>query len=112
MANGIPRRRSIFTGTVLILLGLIFLAQNFRGDFGFFTLFGRWWPLILILWGITKLYDRLAAQRSGEGAPPTITGGEILLVTCLVFVGLAISLRHRVSREIRTHVHLGHDYSF
>src|SRR5258708_22423321 len=88
MANGIPRRRSIFTGTVLILLGLIFLAQNFRGDFGFFTLFGRWWPLILILWGITKLYDRLAAQRSGEGAPPTITGGLIPAVKFLMVLAL------------------------
>src|SRR5260370_37232080 len=75
MTNGRPRRRSIFTGVVLIVLGLIFLAQNFRGEFGFWRLFSKWWPLLLILWGVAKLIDRLAAQRSGEGAPPTITGG-------------------------------------
>src|SRR2546422_10420393 len=80
MTNGRPRRRSIFTGVVLIVLGLIFLAQNFRGEFGFWRLFSKWWPLLLILWGVAKLIDRLAAQRSGEGAPPTITGGGILLV--------------------------------
>lgn len=112
MANGIPRRRSIFAGTILILLGLTFLAQNLRGDFGFFALFWKWWPLILIVWGLTKLYDRLAAQRSGEGGPPTISGGEILLVSCLVFIGLAISLGHRVSREIGTDVNWGNEYSF
>ncbi|HLB88645.1 MAG TPA: DUF5668 domain-containing protein, partial [Terriglobales bacterium] len=83
MTNGRPRRRSIFTGVVLIVLGLIFLAQNFRGEFGFWRLFSKWWPLLLILWGVAKLIDRLAAQRSGEGAPRTITGGEIFLVTCL-----------------------------
>src|SRR2546422_3156404 len=83
MTNGRPRRRSIFTGVVLIVLGLIFLAQNFRGEFGFWRLFSKWWPLLLILWGVAKLIDRLAAQRSGEGAPRTITGGGGFFVSSL-----------------------------
>jgi hypothetical protein len=112
MTNGRPRRRSIFSGAVLILLGLIFLAQNFRGEFGFWDLFWKWWPLLLIIWGLAKLVDRLAAQRSGEGSPPTITGGEILLVCCLIFLGLAVSFGHRFSREIGADVPWGNEYSF
>src|SRR3989475_9797636 len=94
MTNDRPRRRSIFTGVVLIVLGLIFLAQNFRGEFGFWRLFSKWWPLLLILWGVAKLIDRLAAQRSGEGAPPTITGGEAFLLTRLILLGLRGGAAH------------------
>ena len=113
MTNGRPRRRSIFTGVVLIVLGLIFLAQNFRGEFGFWRLFSKWWPLLLILWGVAKLIDRLAAQRSGEGAPRTITGGEIFLVTCLILLGLGVSAAHWIPAEIGADIPLwGNEYSF
>src|SRR2546422_7262056 len=100
MTNGRPRRRSIFTGVVLIVLGLIFLAQNFRGEFGFWRLFSKWWPLLLILWGVAKLIDRLAAQRSGEGAPPTITGGEVFFLTRPIFFGLGGGGAPWVSAEV------------
>src|SRR5260370_42555131 len=90
MTNGRPRRRSIFTGVVLIVLGLIFLAQNFRGEFGFWRFFSKWWPLLLILWGVAKLIDRLAAQRSGEDAPRTITGGGGFFFTCLLLFGRGV----------------------
>ena len=84
MSNGRPRRRSIFSGLLLVLLGLLFLYHNFRGGFALWDIFERWWPALLILWGLTKLYDHLAARRTGEGAPSTITGGEIFLIILMV----------------------------
>ncbi len=87
MTNGRPRRRSIFSGLLLILIGGLFLWNNLVGELGIWHLFARWWPALLILWGLAKLYDHLAAQRTGQVAPPTITGGDILLV--LLVVGLA-----------------------
>src|SRR2546427_11497235 len=99
MTNGRPRRRSIFTGVVLIVLGLIFLAQNFRGEFGFWRLFSKWWPLLLILWGVAKLIDRLAAQRSGEGAPRTITGGGNFFFNFLILFGLGAGAGHLIPSE-------------
>src|ERR1700682_3210030 len=89
-----PRRRSVFGGVLLLLMGLIFLAQNFRGDFGFISLFWRWWPLLLIFWGVAKLLDRLVAQRTGEDPPRTITGGEIVLVGVLILLGLGVAFVH------------------
>ena len=112
MTNGRPRRRSIFSGVLLIVLGLVFLAQNFRGDFGFWRLIWKWWPLILILWGVAKLIDRLAAQRSGEGAPPTISGGEILLVSLVILLGLGVSAVHWIPRGPGVDVPWGNEYSF
>src|SRR3989442_7244987 len=103
MTNGRPRRRSIFTGVVLIVLGLIFLAQNFRGEFGFWRLFSKWWPLLLILWGVAKLIDRLAAQRSGEGAPRTITGGGDFFFNRLILFGAGAAATHLDPSDIVAH---------
>ncbi len=90
MTNGRPRRRSIFSGVLLILLGGLLLIHNFVANFRLWDLFSRWWPVLLILWGLAKLYDHLVARRTGEPTPSAITGGEILLV--IVLVGLVGTL--------------------
>ncbi|HXQ98017.1 MAG TPA: DUF4097 family beta strand repeat-containing protein [Candidatus Limnocylindrales bacterium] len=88
MANGqvYPRRRSIFSGLLLVLLGLLFLVHNFRGSSRIWFLLEHWWPLVFILWGVAKLYDHFMAQRTGEAAPPTVSAGEVLLVLLLLGV--------------------------
>lgn len=45
-------KKPVFTGLVLILIGLLFFLHNLgyvSGDIW------RFWPLILIIWGIKKL---------------------------------------------------------
>jgi DUF4097 and DUF4098 domain-containing protein YvlB len=84
MTNGKPPRRSIFSGVLLILLGALFLWHNLRGGSELWYLFERWWPTLLILWGVVKLYEHMAARRTGETPPRTITGGEVLLVLLLL----------------------------
>jgi hypothetical protein len=81
-----PRRRSIFSGLLLVLLGVLFLIHNFHGDFPLWQILERWWPLLFIIWGVSKLYDRLMASRTGEAAPATISAGEIFLVFILLVV--------------------------
>jgi hypothetical protein len=81
-----PRRRSIFSGLLLVLLGALFLIHNFRGGFPLWNILERWWPLLFILWGLSKLYDRLMASRTGEAAPATVSAGEIFLVFFLLVV--------------------------
>ena len=90
MTNGRPRRRSIFTGLLLILLGVLFLWHNLRGSFVIWQLLERWWPVLLILWGLAKLYDHLAARRTGQTAPRTITSGEVFLVFLVLALAGAI----------------------
>lgn len=81
----LPRRRSIFSGLILIVIGLLFLLHNFRYNLTFWNALERWWPLIFIVWGLAKLWDRLMADREGQAPPATITGGEIALVIFLLF---------------------------
>ncbi len=90
MADARPRRRSIFSGVLLILLGTLFLLHNFRPGFHVWELFSRWWPVLLIFLGLAKLYDHLVARRSGEAAPRTITGGEILLLVLAMMLAAGV----------------------
>jgi len=94
------RRRSIFSGLILMLIGGLFLIHNIRGAFPIWDIFERWWPLIFILWGVAKLYDRVVANRTGQVAPPTVTGGEIGLVFIVLLIVAAAAAFNRVGDQV------------
>jgi DUF4097 and DUF4098 domain-containing protein YvlB len=93
-----PQRRSIFSGLLLIFLGVLFLLFRFDPELRLGHLIWRFWPVIIIVWGLAKLIDHLAARRTGERTA-VLTGGEagllVLVIFCLAAVGLADYLRHR-----------------
>ncbi len=55
-----PRRGSVVGGLVLLILGLLFLGDNFLPDFHF----GDWWPLILVAIGAGLLYKAVRPTHS------------------------------------------------
>jgi Domain of unknown function (DUF5668)/Putative adhesin len=84
MANGRPRGSSVFSGLILIIIGVLLLLHNYRG-FELGRLFVHWWPLILIVWGALKLYERMASRSAGnDGGSSRITPGEVFLVLGLL----------------------------
>jgi len=90
MANSRPRGSSLFSGMILIFVGLLLLLHNYRG-LDIRMVLGHWWPLLLIVWGAVKLYERTAASRSGDPGSARITGGEILLVFgLLALLGIVV----------------------
>jgi DUF4097 and DUF4098 domain-containing protein YvlB len=87
MTNGKPRRRSIFSGLLLITVGTLLLMQRFGWwHYDLWRVIGQWWPVLLIIWGLAKLYDHMVSQRTGEARPRTISGGEIFLVILVVVI--------------------------
>jgi len=86
VSNGGPQRSSIFSGLLLIVLGVLFLLARFHPDLRIWHLFWRFWPVLIILWGFAKLVDHMSAQRSGDARPPLLTGGEAALLVLVVFV--------------------------
>ena len=84
MATDGPRRSSLFSALVLILFGVLFLLHNYRGGLDLGHLFRHWWPLLLILWGLTKLYERIAVRRQTAAGPSVVTASEIFLVLALL----------------------------
>jgi DUF4097 and DUF4098 domain-containing protein YvlB len=76
MATSQPRSSGLFSGIVLISVGALLLLHNF-GRLELHTFFTRWWPLLIIFWGIVKLYERTLGRSFGSGG---VSSGEVLLV--------------------------------
>lgn len=56
------RRGTLTAGLVLIAIGLVFFLENFYDRFSIWHLIGRYWPVILILVGLNKLYGYFTWQ--------------------------------------------------
>ncbi|HEX5422606.1 MAG TPA: DUF5668 domain-containing protein, partial [Candidatus Acidoferrales bacterium] len=92
-----PKRKSIFAGLLLIGLGVLFLLFRFDPELHLGTLIWRYWPVIIIVWGVAKLVDHLLARGTGERTP-ILTGGEAALLIVVLFcsagLGVIDHLRH------------------
>jgi DUF4097 and DUF4098 domain-containing protein YvlB len=86
MSNGRVRHGSIFSGAVLLLVGVLLLVHSYHPELEMWGLFSRWWPLLLIFWGAVKIYERRAAKRAGGAALGNVTAGEVLLVVGLLIL--------------------------
>jgi hypothetical protein len=92
MATLRPRGSSVFSGLVLIFVGLLFLLHNYRG-FELTGIIVRWWPLILIFWGAIKIYERTGSARAAQPGASRITSGEVFLVLgLLALVGIVFGV--------------------
>ena len=85
-------RRSFAGPVILILLGILFLFGNLGflawGRLGY--LFARYWPLLIIVWGLVKLAEHYDAQRHGY-RPRGLGFGGVMLLVFLVLLGLGAS---------------------
>jgi DUF4097 and DUF4098 domain-containing protein YvlB len=90
MARTQSRTTGLFSGLVLISAGLLLLLHNYGHlDFGAFFL--HWWPLLIIFWGLVKLYERTVGRRFGGSDGGAVTGGEVMLVLgMLALLGLVV----------------------
>jgi hypothetical protein len=57
-------RNALAWGIILILIGLIFITDSL--NINLFDFAARLWPLILIFWGVWKLYFGLKEQKGGQ----------------------------------------------
>jgi hypothetical protein len=86
---------------VLISVGIIFLLAT-TGRIPhreMFAIFAKYWPVLLILWGVAKLIDHQQARRHGYRTPGMGAGGVFLLVL-LTFIGLGATGIYRVSANL------------
>jgi len=91
MAPARSRSGGLFSGLVLISVGILLLLHNY-GHLELSSFFTRWWPLLIIFWGLIKLYERTVGRRFG-GSGGAITGGEVLLVVgMLALMGIVVAV--------------------
>ncbi|HEX7424172.1 MAG TPA: DUF4097 family beta strand repeat-containing protein [Terriglobales bacterium] len=106
-----PPHRSIAGPIVLILMGVLFLL----GTMGILeihnlgSLFARFWPALLILWGVLKLIEYEQAKRLGQPARGIGVGG-VFLMLFLIAAGLIATQAARLNwKSIGEHIQLGDD---
>jgi Domain of unknown function (DUF5668)/Putative adhesin len=91
MAGTRSRGSGLFSGLVLISVGSLLLLHNY-GHLELHMFFTRWWPLLIIFWGVIKLYERTVGRRFG-GSGGGITGSEVFLVLAmLALMGIVVAV--------------------
>lgn len=85
---GHPLAASIFFPLLLLVIGVLILVRHALPQMPVGAWIANYWPLLLILWGLTRLVEhfaRPARTRSG------LSGGEVVLVIVVVVCGLLFS---------------------
>jgi hypothetical protein len=69
------RKGPLAAGLILILIGTGFLLENWR-PFSFWNLLAKYWPVILILIGLNKLYGYFTWQERPPVQLPPVPVSE------------------------------------
>lgn len=89
--NAKPRRGSYGFGIVLIVIGVIALIGQLRPSFDPWRLLWKYWPVLLIILGIAKLWDHMSNRSNPQrGSSGWISGTLIGVVLIVVLVGLSM----------------------
>jgi DUF4097 and DUF4098 domain-containing protein YvlB len=88
-------RRSLVAPLILIVLGVLFLANSLNPEIPLFRLIALYWPFLLIAWGALRLLEILALAAMNKPFPKGIGGGEIALIVLICFAGTGMYSFHR-----------------
>lgn len=92
MSGYAHRRGSIFWALTLIAVGGLFLYNNFDPAVHPWQIIAKFWPVLIIFWGASKLIDYVHAQAHPETAAPLLfTGSEVVLLVLILLLGSLIS---------------------
>ncbi len=90
------RRGSIVGPLILIGLGGLFLAKNLYPELPLLDFLARYWPFILIGWGVLRLAEVMFWLATSKPIPSRgMNGGEWVLVVFLVLFGSAVWNGHQ-----------------
>ncbi len=81
-------RRSLAGPLILIVVGLVFLLRNIGVHIPVWHFFGRFWPVLIILWGVIALIEHFTALNRGYQTRG-LGGLGVFLLILIVIVGLA-----------------------
>src|SRR5450432_2547593 len=86
------RRRSVTGPLLLLLIGGIFLWTNLHPETPIFDLLARYWPFVLIAWGLLRLVEAMIWSRGS--IQYGFSGGEIVLIVFICMAGSGIWQAH------------------
>ena len=82
------KRGSVIGPLILILIGGLFLMRNLWPEIPLADIISRYWPFVLILWGLLRLVEILMWAIMSKPIPRNgISGGEWMLVFLICVIG-------------------------
>jgi N-terminal domain of toast_rack, DUF2154/Domain of unknown function (DUF5668) len=103
--NGL-RSRSLVFPILLISIGAIFLYRTWQPAFSPWPVLRTYWPLILILVGLGKMWD--ATQGAKQSPRPFVSIGSTVGVLVFVIVIVLLLWRGHGFADLDSRHHLGH----
>ncbi|HEV2500610.1 MAG TPA: DUF5668 domain-containing protein, partial [Terriglobia bacterium] len=92
MSSYYYRRGSFFWALILIVVGVVFLEQNFNPNVHPWHIVAKYWPILIIIWGISKLIDYIMARMNPQTTPPPLFSGmEVVLLVLVLIFGTLLS---------------------
>ena len=86
------RHGSIFWSLILISLGALFLGRNLGFEIRPWLIIAKYWPLLIIFWGLSKLVSYFRSGEDPNAARRSLlSGGDIVLLLFLVVLGSAVT---------------------
>jgi len=85
------RHRSFIGPVILICIGVFFLIANLVPSFDPWLILMRYWPVILIVIGLGKVWDYYASRRDGGATGGSNASGVLIAVILLILLlGLGV----------------------
>lgn len=94
------RRGSLVFPLILVLIGALFLIANLNPGLPVFQIVGKYWPFLLIGWGLLRSAELLYTYLQSRPLPIAgLSGGEWFIVFFLVIIGGGIAGFSRFSHH-------------
>lgn len=84
------RPRSIIGPLLLVLIGTLFLVNNLHPELPWFDLASKYWPYLLIVWGVLRLIEVMVWWFMGKPVDRGMAGGEWVAITFIVLIGTGL----------------------
>lgn len=102
------RRGSLIGPLLLIVIGGVFLIRNLRPEWLSFDLIVKYWPVVLIVWGLLRVFEILVWSMSGRPLPQRgISGGEWALVVLISILGMTVSFAYERLPRLAPVINIG-----
>src|SRR5262249_53412745 len=90
---------AMFWALSIVAIGVLLLAHNLGYSVRIWSYVARYWPGLLIVWGLLKFVDYFRFRNAAESRP-LFSAGEVVLLIFVIFAGSAITTAANVSPEI------------
>ncbi|HLK67394.1 MAG TPA: DUF4097 family beta strand repeat-containing protein [Bryobacteraceae bacterium] len=85
------RRKSMTGPLLLLIVGGLLLLNNLHPEAPLFDMFARYWPFVLIAWGLLRLVEVLSWRDRGYSS---FSGGEVWLIILICVIGSGLYQAH------------------